>query len=395
MNSKSPKEAPPYNPAIFGWARQWRGRTPDQAAKKVGKTAEVILGWENDIGAPTVRQARILAEFYGRHFLEFFLKSPPDIPTPSLISDFRMHAGIPAPTETWEVRNLQQWAETQRISALDLFDELRDAPPEIPAELFANIATDPEVAASMARNAIGFSIQDQFGLPQSQADTLPNLLRKRFEEMGILTLKNSHLKHFGMRGICIAAFPLPVIVISDEAPSAQAFTLAHELAHVLIKESGITGFRTSTYFNQPLEKWCDGFAASFLMPKEYVTKTLGQKPSRPAEQIEDLELERLASIFRVSPHAMLIRLVHLRYVQDSYYWNTKKPEFDAEEMSHRKFGRAKYYGVRYRTSLGDLYTGLVIDAWSSGRITNHNAAEYMGIKNLAHLNAIKEAFLTR
>lgn len=53
-------------------------------------------------------------------------------------------------------------------------------------------------------------------------------------------------------------------------------------------------------------------------------------------------------------------------------------------------GRPKYYGSRYRSSLGNLYTGFVIEAWNSGRITNHSAAEYMGIKNFEHLFAIRD-----
>jgi hypothetical protein len=91
---------------------------------------------------------------------------------------------------------------------------------------------------------------------------------------------------------------------------------------------------------------------------------------------------------------MLIRLVHLGYVQAAYYWDVKKAQFD-EQDKKKRFGRTKYYGSRFRASYGDLYTGLVIEAWTSGRITNHNAAEYMGIKNLAHLNDIRNAVLAR
>jgi hypothetical protein len=39
-----------------------------------------------------------------------------------------------------------------------------------------------------------------------------------------------------------------------------------------------------------------------------------------------------------------------------------------------------------------MYTGLVLEAWSSGIITNHNAAEFMGIKNIAHLEEIRSRF---
>ena len=89
---------------------------------------------------------------------------------------------------------------------------------------------------------------------------------------------------------------------------------------------------------------------------------------------------------------MLIRLVHLGYVNEKYYWHVKKPQFDDEERSYKSFGRPSYYGTRYKNAVGDLYTGLVMEAWASGYITNHNAAEYMEMKNLKHLYDIREHF---
>jgi len=89
---------------------------------------------------------------------------------------------------------------------------------------------------------------------------------------------------------------------------------------------------------------------------------------------------------------MLIRLVNLGYVSEAYYWETKKPQFDRDEEHFKGFGLPKYYGRRYEGSVGDLYTGLVLEAWNSGRITNHNAAEYMGIANFKHLNDIRDNF---
>jgi hypothetical protein len=89
---------------------------------------------------------------------------------------------------------------------------------------------------------------------------------------------------------------------------------------------------------------------------------------------------------------MLIRLVDLGYVEADYYWNVKKPEFDKQEDRYKGGGRSEYYGSRYRAAQGDLYTGLVLEAWSSGRITNHNAAEFMGIKNLRHLDDVRDHF---
>jgi Zn-dependent peptidase ImmA (M78 family) len=387
------KESVPFNPDLLRWAREWSGRSIEEAAERLNKKPEDVAKWESSApAAPTVRQARQLADFYERHFLEFFLPAPPDIPRPALVRDFRMHAGMVPPTDSRELLKIQQWADAQRVNALDLIEEVGDLPPQIPLELFRQHSQAPEIAASTARAFLEFKFDDQSRLAASQADLLPNILRRTLEKIGILALKENDLRDFGVRGICIAVFPLPVIVFSDEAPTAQAFTLMHEFGHVLIRQSGITGPRDSNYQDQPVESWCDMFAAAFLMPGDIVTRVAGPRPNAPTTKIEDAELKRIAGAFRVSPHAMLIRLVHLGYVTPSYYWDVKKPEFDRQDRQYKRFARPTYYGARYRGKLGDFYTGLVLEAWSSGRITNHHAAEYMGIKNLGHIYDIRNAF---
>jgi hypothetical protein len=89
---------------------------------------------------------------------------------------------------------------------------------------------------------------------------------------------------------------------------------------------------------------------------------------------------------------MLLRLTDLGYVEDAYYWNEKRAHFLAQEAAFKGGGRAAYYGSRYRSARGDLYTALVLEAWGARRITNHNAAEFMGIKNLRHLEDIRDNF---
>jgi Zn-dependent peptidase ImmA (M78 family) len=364
----------------------------EEAAHKVDKTADDIAAWEANRGRPTVRQARLLAEYYERPFLEFFLPAPPEVPLPDLVPDFRMQAGTKPPRSNRDLRAIQQWAAIQRDNALDLLAELGDRPVEIPPDLFATTDSNTSEAAERARQGIGFPIEDQIKLKKSEADELPNILRVKFEAIGILTLRRPDLKDFGVRGICLATFPLPVIVFRSEALTAQPFTLVHEFAHILLRESGITGVRTRDYTTQPIERWCDRFAASFLMPSKQVIALVGPIPKTPAAEFADADLKLYADLFRVSRHAMLIRLVHLGYVQAAYYWEVKKPEFDEEEAKYKSGARSRYYASRYKSSLGDMYTGLVLDAWDSGLITNHNAAEYMGIKRLQHLYDIRTHF---
>jgi hypothetical protein len=74
------------------------------------------------------------------------------------------------------------------------------------------------------------------------------------------------------------------------------------------------------------------------------------------------------------------------------FWGVRRAQFIKEEREYKSHARAKYYGSRYRSSRGEMYTGLVLEAWSSGIITNHSAAEFMGIKNIAHLHEIRNRF---
>ncbi len=389
MATTARREKPPYNPAILRWARERRGQSLEEVAQRLGQSPERVAAWEdpNASQAPTVKQARTLADLYGRAFIEFFLAEPPHIAEPTTVPDFRTHRGIDSPREHLALRDIQVWAEAQRENALDLVEELGESPPSFPGSLFATPNTKPDEAAAAARHEMDFSTSQE-------AAQLPNLLRQKLEGLGILTLKNTSIRDIGARGLCLVQFPLPTVVFGNEAPSAQAFTLAHELGHVIRRQSGVIAplAHRNEGGKSNVEAWCDQFAAAFLMPKEAVIGLAGKIPTDPQGAVADERLNLLAKTFRVSPHAMLIRLVHLGYVSRQYYWDVKKADLEREEGEYQSFGRPAYYGTRYKNALGDLYTGLVIEAWSNGRITNHNAAQYMGIKNLRHLYDMRDHF---
>lgn len=385
----------PFNERVLKWAREWHGRSYEQAAKKAGVTAERIIQWEAGEAKPTVRQARLLADAYERPFLEFFSPEIPSVRRSELVPDFRLYQEAPEPAESRELIHIQEWAESQRLNALDLFDLLAEKAPSFPQTLFATLSDRPEAIAAMARETIVFPVSEQMNKSVADRDRLPGKLRSRFEALGVLVLKHSGLKKLRARGICIFYPSLPIIVFANEAPAAQAFTLVHELAHIILRKSAVIG-----EFYQPMgptdiartERWCDQFAAAFLVPA-HVLAEHRSRPIRPAERISNDELKSLAAKFGVSRHAMLIRLVELGYVQKDFYWKIKRAQFKAEEASYEAQGRASYYASRYRSACGDLYTGLVLEAWATGRITNHNACEFMGIKNLAHLNAVRDHFV--
>lgn len=382
----------PYNGGMLKWAREWRGRSPEAAANRAGVSVEQLLSWEDGTAVPTVRQARSLAEFYERAFMEFFYEDRPNIRESKLVPDYRLNGDAQSKEDKREILAIQHWAEAQRINAQSLFEAVGDPPPAFPESLFFTISSDVDHAATSVRREIKFTIERQMRMKAPERDRLPGLLREYFESLGVLVLRDNQLAAYGVSGMCVAEFPLPLIVFAQESPGRTAFTLLHELGHILLRESAISSrddVREPQTHARKVEKWCNRFAAAFLIPKDKMAE-LRPLPAKPVPTIDDQVLAGLAKTFRVSAHAMLIRLVDLRYVEADYYWSVKRPLFLAQEAAFKKSGRSKVWVSRVVNSLGRLYTGLVLEAWGTGKIQYHQAADFMGLKDPRHLAHVGE-----
>lgn len=394
MAAQLTKSEIPYNRDVLRWAREWRQRTVEEAARHVNTSADKISEWEEGASKPTVRQARLLAEFYERPFLEFFLPEPPDVTKPPSLIDYRLYSGQ-GPSDQSNVEHILRWAQEMRLNVLDLYDLLGEEPPSFPRELYATTSDDPERVAGVVRGASGFDQEEQTALGNSKRYLITGLVRRAVESLGVIVLRRSELSKHGVRGVCLYDEKVPVVVFGKEAPTAQAFTIVHELGHVVLQNGSISGPPTAISSSRrgfEQERWCNRFAAAFLMPREALAE-LWPAPSEPRAELSDEELDPIAAHFAVSPHAALIRLINLKYVQASYYWDKKRADFiEAESVPAKNYGRAAYYGTRYRSVVGDTYTGLVLEALHGGLMTHHSAAEFMGIKNPKHFSDIVENF---
>ena len=176
----------------------------------------------------------------------------PDRAPPSLgrkIPDFRLNGDDQSAEAKRELLALQHWAEAQRINALSLFEALGEEPASFPNDLLASLSADVNSVASALRKHLKFSIDRQMHMKAKERDGLPHLLREYFESLGILVLRRNELSDYGVSGLCIAEFPLPLIVFAQESPGRTAFTLLHELGHILCGCDDGTG--ASSRLNPP------------------------------------------------------------------------------------------------------------------------------------------------
>ena len=118
----------------------------------------------------------MLADFYGRSFLEFFRDEPPPLVESDLVPDYRLHRGAPEPVESRDLLDIQAWAEEVRLNAIDLYDILGDRPPSVPDRVRSSLAESPEVAAVGRERQLAFGIRIRLPLIESVETKSP----KRF-----------------------------------------------------------------------------------------------------------------------------------------------------------------------------------------------------------------------
>src|SRR5262249_43356016 len=129
-------------------------------------------------------------------------------------------------------------------------------------------------------------------------------LRRAIEGLAIMAVingvvgNNTHRKLSveEFRGFALSDDYAPLVFVNGaDAKSAQMFTLAHELAHILLGEIAVTDVGPASRPTQCLEAWCDRAAAEFLVPAQEL-KVYWQHIRREAQPFVLIARE-----FKVSP----------------------------------------------------------------------------------------------
>jgi Zn-dependent peptidase ImmA (M78 family) len=172
-----------------------------------------------------------------------------------------------------------------------------------------------EVAASI-RQTVGLS-----AAVRSSATDAESALRSMFEQAehaGILVMRNSvvgnnvwqSLSVDEFRGFALSDPYAPLVFINAaDSKAAQMFTLAHELSHLWIGQSGVSNPQeTMVSGASAVETFCNRVAAEALVPME-TFRELWQGEADP-----EAEFHRLARRFRVSSLVIIRRAYDARFL---------------------------------------------------------------------------------
>ena len=122
-----------------------------------------------------------------------------------------------------------------------------------------------------------------------------DLLRDSVEKAGVFVLLKGDLGNYHtamdteiFRGFSIADGIAPFVVINDQdARPAWSFTLLHELVHLILGQTGVSGDRAEN----EIERFCNDVAGEFLLPTEEL-KHLNVHGDSAAMRINEFAAER-------------------------------------------------------------------------------------------------------
>src|SRR5262249_16081210 len=182
------------------------------------------------------------------------------------------------------------------------------------------IATDNDEVdafALRARHYFHITLEDQAEAKDARA--FYNICRKRIEDKGIIVLQDSFPPEDGS-GFCLSHPEHPVIVINTkkQTRARRNFTMIHELGHLLMHKSGISG--PIVRLNDT-ERLCNRFAGGLLAPLSYVAKRLA------SDVVKDPELDDVrwaARRRKISQEATVLRLEQLGLYKAGSYDKWKK-----------------------------------------------------------------------
>jgi|CXWL01.1.fsa_nt_gi Zn-dependent peptidase ImmA (M78 family)/transcriptional regulator with XRE-family HTH domain len=373
------------NAELFRWARETSGLSLEQAASALGiKDAERLHAIETGEEEPSRPLLLKMAKQYRRPLVTFYLPVPPTKGDRG--EDFRT---LPA---------------NRSIAADALLDALiRDV--KARQAVVRSLAEDDDEASPLAfvgsssmrdsvtavltsiKSTLAIDIAD-YRRQRTSGDAF-SYLRNKAESAGIFVLLIGNLgSHHSaiavetFRGFAIADKFAPFVIINDQdAKTAWSFTLMHEIAHLWLGTTGISGTGTE----QAIEKFCNEVASSFLLPQEELSTI------RIDDNTTHEELIQLISSFAKTRHLSRKMVAyalfragqlsqaawgHLDRILDKLWVRERAAQKEKEKLNT---SGPNYYNVR-RYHLGRALLSLVDRSIGAGTLTPVKAAKVLGVK---------------
>jgi Zn-dependent peptidase ImmA (M78 family) len=325
-----------------------------------------------------------MARQYRRPLVAFYLPAPPRKGERG--QDFRT---LPAEHDQADEVLLDALLRDVRTRQSLVREALEDEDEAEPLPFVGSLDVGAGVPAAVRRirEALGLKLTE-YRSAQDAEDAF-RVLREHTEALGVyvLLLGNLGSHHSALsletfRGIAIADHIAPFIVLNDQdSRAAWSFSLIHELTHVWLGQTGISGGAP----DQGVERFCNEVAAEYLLPSaELVGLYRAARPAaaRLDEWIgstsQSVKLSRTMIAYRLLSHELISRTTFdqlRRHYREQWLANREH----RRELAKEKKGGPSFYVVR-RQRLGAALLTTAHRLLASGALTTSKTAKVLGVK---------------
>lgn len=372
------------NQEILAWAIDRAGITLETIAKKAAVKTERLESWLHGDEKPTFRQAQTLSSILHIPFGYFFLKEPPE--EALSIPDLRTINGDPALRLDTNFRALLSDVFFKHAWYRDLMIQHGVSEQKYVGKF--TLADSSELIASDIRlQLFGGSDLPSVTNWEKYLQSLIGLA----EEAGIWVMRSSivgnntsrPLSVEQFRGFAISDPIVPLIFINGrDAKAAQIFTLAHELAHIWLGESGISNpalGQKDFGSHKKLEKKCNEIAAEFLVPKSDLISNWRENDTL------EINIDRLSKRYLVSRIVVARRAYDLGLLNEEAFKSFYAMErIRWEELKQDSTGGSFHNTLPIR--FGRKFTDAVINQTMSGSLLLKHAGTLLNTRPDALVN---------
>ena len=384
---------PKVNSNILIWARESAGLMKDHAAKRLGfkdgkkrTGVERLEGLEAGEEEPSRSVLIRMSKQYHRPLLTFYLSAPPR--SGSRGQDFRTLPDAPLATNEALLDALIRDVQVrQGLIRSVLLDEDED--------YHLGFVGSKNVTDGVDELLQSIASQLSLNLELFRAQKTPNeafqVLREHCESLGIFVVLIGNLGSYHtdlsaatFRGFALADKVAPFIIINDnDSRAAWSFTLLHEMVHIWLGQTGVSGGTPSI----EIEQFCNDVASEFLLPASGLSE-LQSISGLPWEHILSI-IDDFSKTRNVSRSMVSYKLLRCGYISNHTWqklaghykdvWEQYLVDKRGKTRSSDNSGGPNYYTIR-RHRLGSALVHTTARLLSSGLLTTSKAGQVLGVR---------------
>ena len=374
------------NPAIIAWARTRAGIDLKDAARRIGIAPARLEQIENGKEGAGVSRTLFdkISRVYRQPPLVFYLSHPPA--QEEFEASFRKIYESISREDTLDIEALVRnaWVRQSMVkSTMDLEDESRVLP------FVGTLSVETAVgraAEKLTEAAGGRSVMEEYRSGKNATSAF-NALRERVELAGVFVILKGDLGNYHsripvglFRGLAISDATAPFIVInSNDSAPARAFTLMHEMVHLLLGKSTVS---RGEFGDTRVEAFCNSVASYCLLPEEMLDRMQLRGKSGSQQQLQSISqfaYERNLSSTMVAYRLLLsgrITAPNFEHLRQEFF-NLWKSSQDRRAQSTQHSGPSYY--VVHKSRLGKPLIAFTKRMLEAEAITTSRAATILDV----------------